>query len=265
MRISFRLYFQKNTYFEPNYRQYFLSLFKEAFKNSSEDGKDFFHRYYGEKTIKPFTFSVYMPCKPVDKKLKLEGEYINLFFSTNDYEFLMRLYNGLLKISKRKDPFNLGKNKIEKIANINLLKEVKITKDTVSFKTLSPLLIRDPDDGSKYLIPEFCNANKEFSLMKKVSKEKFIEGMKISSEKLVKNFLNKDEKMEFHIDESTISMIPVIHGSKNEKSHEEYMINYPAIKGHFKIEAKPDVLQLFYDIGIGARRSEGFGMLEVVE
>jgi len=31
------------------------------------------------------------------------------------------------------------------------------------------------------------------------------------------------------------------------------------------IQTSPEVLKLIYDIGIGARRSEGFGMLEVVE
>jgi CRISPR-associated endoribonuclease Cas6 len=284
MRLSFRLYFQKNTLFEPNYRQYFLSLFKEAFIQSSDDGEEFFQKFYNINTSKPFTFSVYMPCKKVGEKLKLDGEYINLFFSTNNYEFLMRLYNGILNISKSKNLFTLGENRIEKISNINLLKEVKIKSDSAFFKTLSPFLIRDLDDGSKYLVPEFCETNKEFSLMKKVSKEKFIEAFKVSLKSLVQNFLNDykenlqtndsldseknekdDDEIKIFFDDSSIFMVPVVHGSKNQKTHEKFTINYPAIKGQIKIEAKPEILQLFYDIGIGARRSEGFGMLEVVE
>ncbi|MBP8992072.1 MAG: hypothetical protein KBG82_08855 [Spirochaetes bacterium] len=37
-----------------------------------------------------------------------------------------------------------------------------------------------------------------------------------------------------------------------------------ATDGCIVIQAPREVLQLIYDIGLGARRSQGFGMLEVV-
>ena len=37
-----------------------------------------------------------------------------------------------------------------------------------------------------------------------------------------------------------------------------------AVSGTFIIEAPDDVLKFIYDVGIGARRSQGFGMLEML-
>jgi CRISPR-associated endoribonuclease Cas6 len=35
-------------------------------------------------------------------------------------------------------------------------------------------------------------------------------------------------------------------------------------KGIIEIAANPEILQLLYDVGIGVRRSQGFGMLEII-
>jgi CRISPR-associated endoribonuclease Cas6 len=37
-----------------------------------------------------------------------------------------------------------------------------------------------------------------------------------------------------------------------------------AFVGTFKLKSEPEILQLIYDVGLGVRRSQGFGMLEVV-
>jgi hypothetical protein len=36
-------------------------------------------------------------------------------------------------------------------------------------------------------------------------------------------------------------------------------------KGIIEIAANPEILQLLYDVGIGVRRSQGFGMLEIIK
>jgi CRISPR-associated endoribonuclease Cas6 len=38
-----------------------------------------------------------------------------------------------------------------------------------------------------------------------------------------------------------------------------------AFIGVFKLKSDPTILQLIYDVGLGVRRSQGFGMLEVVK
>ncbi len=265
MRFSCRIYIGSFTIVPADYRRYFLSLIKEAFKKSGSDGKLFAKKIYQDRMVKPFTFSVYMPVEKNGNYLKLKGDYINFFFSSNDYEYLIRVYNGLMAISNNNNGFVLF-DKNFSVKNLYLLPKKDFTNKTqITFKTLSPFLIRDVEDGDYYAIPEFVNVNKDFKYLKKVDVDTFVNFMKLNIVTLCKKYLNNAILTDsIYINLSNkLSFAPVIHGSGD--SGHEYKITLPALNGQFTIQAPSKVLELLYDIGIGARRSEGFGMLEVVE
>jgi len=231
-------------------------MIKEAFRQSGSDGENFFELWYSSNKIKPFTFSAYFPIKRENEKQRLNGEFFNVFFSTNDYEFLMRIFNGLKNIGN----YNLFGQKIKEVKHFFLAPEKRFDKDTLIFKTVSPFLVRDTEDGDYYLAPDKLLSGKNFKYAKATDEHCLISALKKNIVSLVKKYLNivYDEN-NLAIDLEKNSLSPAKHGSGESK----FIMTLPAMKGSIKIKAHPEVLKLLYDIGIGARRSEGFGMLEV--
>ncbi len=260
MRFSVKIFFNDvNVIIPPDYRRYLLSLIKEAFKRSSTDGKEFLEATYSDNKMKPFTFSAYIPIEKVEEESILNGKYINFYFSTNDYEFLMRIYNGLIAISQNKGNFKLFDRDFS-LQHFFLMPEKKIEKDKITFKTLSPFLVRDTEDGDYYLALEGLN-QKEFKYLKSVKEDRFIEALVCHLKSLSQQYLGY-EPSSITINNINLTLSPAKHGSSNPE-HENFSITLPALKGTLTIQAPIEVLQLVYDVGIGARRSEGFGMLEV--
>jgi len=261
MRFSCKIFLEnpEEVKVPSDYRRYLLSMIKESFRKSGSDGDDFFEILYNNNMSKPFTFSAYFPIKSENGNQKLNGKFFSFFFSTNDYEFLMRIYNGLNNIRG----FNLFGQKIQAVKNFFIAPDRIFNKDTVVLKTLSPFLVRDITDGDYYLVPQNLIDQKEFKYAKKgVNESNVIDSLKKNILSLVKRHLNFDyDENNLMITLKKISLSPAKHGS----GRSDFMMTLPAMKGLITIQASPEVLKLIYDIGIGARRSEGFGMLEVVE
>lgn len=264
MRFSCKVYLEKRDkiFVPPDYRRYLLSMIKKAIQNSSNEGIDFYNRFYTGNNTKPFTFSAYLPMKKQGGENSLDGDYFSFFFSTNDYEFLMRVYNGLIGI--KKNSFEIFGTKISDIKNFYLVPEKNFIKNEAVFKTLSPFLVRSPGDGDKYLYPydSKTQTNNKLDGFKYWEKsQNFIEALQTSLGTLVNKEM-PDYNGKINIELANAMVVPILHGSGNDDH--KFTMTFPGIKGEIKITASPEILKLFYDIGIGARRSEGFGMLEVV-
>jgi CRISPR-associated endoribonuclease Cas6 len=266
MRFSCRIKLNKengNILIPTDYRKYISSMIKEAFKLSGDDGETFLNEYFSSNKMKPYTFSVYFPIKEIkEDKFVLQDDNFLFNFSSSDYEFLMRIYNGLLKI---KNGFELFNDQIS-VEKFNLqIKPDYTFKDKILFKTLSPFLVRDLKDGDYYLLPKGLLKDKKFKYAKESNKEEFIEALKKSIINLAQEYLKEkfDEKKEIAINIlwETLKLAPVAHSSNRSK----FSITLPSIRGCIEISAQPELLKLIYDAGIGARRSEGFGMLEVIK
>jgi CRISPR-associated endoribonuclease Cas6 len=105
------------------------------------------------------------------------------------------------------------------------------------FKTLSPFLVRDYEDKDKYLRPR---------------DEGFAEQLGHIVSECAASFIGRNATLEF-TDVKT-ETFPVFH----------YGMSVDAIKGVFTLKGEPEVLTMVYQIGLGSRRSQGFGMLEMV-
>ena len=118
----------------------------------------------------------------------------------------------------------------------------KISNEAVTFKTLSPILVRHIE-------------NKKGKGFLKANHPDFKENLFYNVKSLSRNFLNYELKREeFEI----ISM-------KFESKKVSLYGNEIANKGIITIKSPVKILQMLYDAGIGAKRSQGFGMLEVVK
>lgn len=233
-----------------SYRQNIASLIKDSINKSDPSLKE---RYWGneDKKInmeKPFTFAlgIHEP-NPLKEKgtsfIESKSGRMELFISSNNPAFIISCYNGLLKSSYK--PFTF-----ETIfSNFTLCREMEFNEDECIFKTMSPLVVRNMnsrDDDEK----------KGFQYLR-FSDESFYENLFSSVKNLCREFLPHRAPLsiyDFVFTPIDCVAVPVYH----------YGHVIWATSGIFKIQADREILKLIYDIGLGARRSQGFGMLEVV-
>lgn len=220
-----------------DYRSGFISLLKASYEMAC---KDKYVELYEANTLKPFTFSVYFGnrAKIQDGKVLINSDRFILNFSTASLELGTYFYNGLLRIKKDLREYPLFESRIS-LENVNLKREIQIREATAIFKTLSPFLIRDYMNKNKYLKPTDIGFQMQLN--------------QIVSE-CSKSFLDKDSNIVFK-DIKTSTKPPIFH----------YSAPVDGIRGIFALKGESDVLNLIYQIGIGSRRSQGFGMLEVMK
>lgn len=231
MRFSIFYKLSKDT-IPIDYRRGIISLLKKAFENSNIE---IYKNFYENKNniTKPFTFSVYLPYSNIKENEIVTSRKLILNFSTNSILISTYLYNGLLKLKE----YPLFNNTLL-LEHFIYEPEIKIKSNVCLFRTMSPILIesREPD---KYLVVGDIEFEKEFNYHLNT---------------LFKNFL--PNKME-----NVISFIP--------KNIKKIVITHFGLKldgmiGEFFLKGDSECLQLIYDIGLGARRNQGFGMLKLI-
>lgn len=260
------------------YRHRFMALIKEAIERSDNNYKK---SLYPDKAIeqqdknsnpelktkipKPFCFSVAMPNSKTIKREKIvihEGveiedtvfyfsrdSYLSFYVSSYDYQFILNLYNGLLKI---KD-FDFGNGITLKLDRVFMLNEKKIIGDEAVFKTNSPILIEDKDGKPLLPIaseqPLIDSFNKQFNAIHyRIIRDIRGEGLK--------------RDLEFYPLEIKKQVVKHTLKGFREKTGKPHMM-LTCFEGRFKLKGDPEDLQMLYQIGIGLRTGQGFGMVEV--
>jgi len=235
MRLALHFKISNNT-IPLDYRNGFLSLLKKSFELVS---KDLYLSLYGCNTLKPFTFSVYFGNRSeVDKEnVYINSDSIILNFSTLSLELGTYFYNGLLKVKRELKQYPLF-NAMLSLDRVALIRESKIKDNVAVFKTLSPFLVRDFENNNRYFKPADDNFNSQ---------------LQFAVSACTKTFLGREANVEFN--NIKISSFPVLH----------YAMPVTANKGMFALKGEPEILDMIYQIGLGSRRSQGFGMLEVMK
>lgn len=224
-----------------DYRSIFMALIKSAFMNYDPV---LYTNLYGteeqkKRVNKRFTFYARFPLyKGIEGNKMLCGNQISLIFSSDDETLVIAFYNGL----KLKHEIVIGENyPISFILNhVQMLPLKRITSNKVVFKTTSPILVNDKGSNLDYLSP----AKPEFTAAFKAI---------IAAQANHFNIPCTAEMIDFEI--NSMKKLPLTHYNQTMTSW----------LGEFVLEAPANVLQLVYDIGIGVRRSQGFGMLEIVK
>lgn len=215
------------------YRRAFASLLKEAIKHASPI---YFDRYYSRlHTLKPFTFSLFFPGLIGKDGDDFDvGSKVILYFSTLSYDLIAYVYDGILKIHE----YPIFENKA-KLCNVFLRPRITIKKDRVKFKTMAPVLVNTKGKPNWYLLP---------------GEEGFEEGLNFSVREICHAFLG--------LPEATVEFKPI---AIRRKVVRHYNMHMQGFVGIFELCGCPEVLNLLYHVGLGVRRSQGFGMLELVQ
>jgi CRISPR-associated endoribonuclease Cas6 len=221
------------------YRSNILSLFKEAFKQG-EYGEEFYKRNYEKNISKPFTFSTYFPNLKQSENhfFDFGSEFFTIYYSTSDFSFLARLYEGI-KAIKGFSPFTFPVT-----YKLTLLEDREVFSETMIYKTMSPIVVREFEGGktSGYLLPNDDNFSKNLKYA-------------------IKNYNHYFDNISARaLSEMEIEPLKT---NTTKVFFKEHLI--PCTNGLIKITAHPLVQKMIYNAGLGSRRSQGFGMLEVIE
>ncbi len=227
------------------YQMMFVSLIKQAIQNADKDYCTNIFQYEGKtnKKSKNYAWSVYL--KDFEKK---EDEFIingSVIFnvSTPDYEFFINLYNGLLS-QKEFEYKEFILNKVK----ISMEKEKSIDSGKKLFTTLSPIYIQD---SSKAALD--------------VEDEKFAKELNYIVDLSLKNYRGYGLR-------KALGFYPIAMKKKVVKQEikaftkntdkKYHFVN--SFAGEFVLEGDVADLRDIYNLGLGFKRGQGFGMIEVV-
>lgn len=243
--MRFALTFHLKTKEVPSdYRRKFISFLKKSFESYD---KAIYNKYYKDRDNieKPYTFSVYFGRAQFSKKkIILEKERINFTFSTFDTESGLYFYNAVLAMVGKK--FFLAEDNFMILEEINLIKEKAIINEKAIFQTLSPILIREHSKET----------NKDWYYS--IEEENSIQILKKNmSHQAIKYFGASVEN-----DVDKLQIIP-IKMKKIVINHYEVFVTGNA--GTFEVIGKSYLLEFFYKAGLASKKSEGFGLCNVIK
>lgn len=220
-----------------------VSLIKEILNNVSEDFTKetfFYTENRSNKRIKDINTSIYISdFIDSDEDLIVNGDIILNISFYNDLMYYY-LYNGALKLKS----FNF-KGYEFKINKISINKEKIIKSSEVLFKTMSPIVIKNKN--GIYLD---CN-----------SKE-YIDSLNYIADMTLKTIRGHglQEKLEFR--PLNFKKKVLKEKIRNFKERDYYYIN--AHVGTFYLRGNVEDLNALYKTGIGYRRTQNSGMVEVL-
>lgn len=247
---------------KSDYRRYFISFVKMAFSDN-------FDKIYSGKSVKPFTFSVFL-----GKNFKTEKDKVRIslpvkfIFSTGDFEIFAQFYNGVMKMKKENNGINLGGGKILRIKKFFLERPIQITSSSAIFRTVEICILTNPDEDAKnfkrWFITPKDNLDEFNRIFEKRMNQKYemIKGRKISAK--IRLIPLGDEERQKLVCEGVIPP-----HFNHESIKDVYVRHYGGFlrgfKGVFYLEGEPEMLQFVYDYGLGVRTGQGFGLIDILQ
>lgn len=227
-----------------DYRRKIISFLKKSFESYN---KDIFNKYYKDKDPieKPYTFSVYLGKAIFSKDIiVLENDKIYFTFSTIDMEVGLHFYNAV--IGTKGKEFYLDDENNMTLEDIKLIKEKVIKANEVIFKTLSPILIREHNkDTNRDWYYSFEDQD-SIGLLKESMSYQAVNYFGTTAAKDVDEIVIKD-----------------LHMKKIVINH--YGVMVTGNVGTFQMEGKQYLLDYFYKAGVSSKKSEGFGLCNIVD
>lgn len=192
--------------------------------------------YGGKYKYKMFTFGDLKGRNHFhEKKLYYEGD-IQLEIRSASDMFLQVIMNSALRARKMR----IWKHDFQ-IKNVELF-TYQITDSMINVRTLTPIIAKEQTDENKtiYYSPQDV---------------RFIRRIREA-------FESKYEACFGEKPQSSIDILPVKESKKVVTNYKGTWIN--AYHGIFQLYGEPEYLQFMYDVGLGAKTSQGFGMFEII-
>lgn len=242
MRFYLTLKLEKEE-FSLDYRRVILSYIKNAI-SSCNDGR-YYDNYFKDTIQKDYCFSVILPKpKYMSDKIILDSKEIRVLFSTDDSRktgFI--LFSAF--ISQKNKMFKIPNNNSMTLKNISNQKNQEITNSKVIFKTSqgSGLCVRDHNKET--------NIDKHYVFNDKLFQDKL--KIVIKNQAINAGF-SKD-------DVDSIKFNPIQCKKIVVKHYKSYI---DSTVGMFEMQGNSKLLQYFYNVGLGSRKSAGFGMIDLI-
>lgn len=242
MRIELLFELEKPELPKDN-KRIWISFLKNVITKCNK-GK-YYDRYFSGTNSKDYTFSVILPNPQfVGEKVVLENNQMKMIFSADDRNKSgLIFYSAFIQAKKRKFP--LPEDNAMTLKNIRRLREQLIVSSKVIFRTVTGggLVVREHDKEK--------NKDKYYTFQDEGFHEKLKTVLKVQAEEA--GFLeNTAEK---------ITMTPIQCRKVLVKQYGTYV---DVTVGIFQLEGDSDLLQYFYQAGIGSKHSMGYGMLDIV-
>lgn len=193
---------------------------------------------YGDKAkYKLFTFGQLMGRNHFhDKKLYFEGD-IRLEIRSASDEFMQVLIDAVLRVGNMR----IGRHTLQVKSMEGI--DYRITDTFIKIRTLTPIIAKEQIEDKKtiYYSPQDV---------------RFIRRVR-------KTFERKYEACCDAKPQTSIDILPVLEGKKVVTKYKGTWIT--AYHGVFQLYGESEHLQFMYDIGLGAKTSQGFGMFAVCE
>ena len=237
--MRLQLYFDlENDYIEIDYRKSFVSFIKKAI---SEYHEDFYEKLYHDKApiIKPITFAIFFEgAIYFSDRIEVKKQKIRMTVSTNNYEYAINLLNSFNHQKYKK--FSLCKNSMT-LYQIQLLKEKQISTNEIVIKMQSPIIVKSKEDQRD----TYYYAEKE-----------------LFKPTLITTI--KDQLKAFEMDEALLDGFDIIPVQPKKIIVKCYGINLECSIGIFKLIGKIELLEYLYQVGLGSKRSLGFGCFNIL-
>ena len=222
-----------------------VSLIKEAIKKSSQDYYKnlYFYKDKSNKTSKNFTYSFYIKGYEIEGEDFIVKDRVILNISTPDLELGLHIYNGL--INKKTIRY---KNYEMTTLRVDLVKESNIYGEEAVFNTLSPICIKD--SSGKFL--DFSHEN-------------YIKELNYIVNTVLKNYRGYGIKRNIEFENLDLKKVVVkepFSKFQNITKRQYQCVN--SFKGRFILRGDNEDLNDIYKLGLGFKRGQGFGNLEVV-
>ncbi|SDZ38919.1 CRISPR-associated protein, Cas6 family [Bacillus sp. 166amftsu] len=222
-----------------SYRFMFVSFIKEALKTSNAVYAENLYIFENKpnKKSKNFTFSVYLKDYVLENDEFLLQNGLDWIISSPDPEFISYLVDGLNEIKE----FRYKGYKLQK-KNISILPEVKVKSDTVVFRTLSPIFIKDRD--GKPLAP---------------TEEGYEENFNYICDMTLRNYHGNGLKKPLQFIPMNLTKQVVKEKFDNTPNHQ----HFEAYKGTFLLKGDQEDLEILRQIGTSFKKSQGYGCVSV--
>ena len=242
MRICMEFEIKYNR-LNSDYRKYFISWIKKMLTICNE-GK-YFEKYYKDTIQKPYSFSVVFNKPRFSKDYVIfEDNRVKMYFSVTDENRTgLILCSGFLKM--KGVTFKLSENNEMKLVSIRRLNEKLIISDRVCFKTSpgSSIVVRNHNRES--------NKDKYFT----VEDENYIN-------ELEKNIKVQCKQAGYTLEDIEKIKVNEVNGRKIVSKN--YGVYIDSVSGIFDISATPEILKYLYTVGLGSKRSAGYGTIDLV-
>ena len=208
------------------------------------DGK-YFDRYFSQKRSKDYSFGLVL-SKPVfgDEKIILSDTNIKMIFSASDKNKTGMIFFSAF-IGDKGKKFRMPDGNAMVLKSIRLLKEKVITSRQIIVKTVvgGGLVIREHDRSS----------NKDIYFT--VNDDQFVEK--------ANNTLKIQSKEAGFSDEisDTLNIQPL---NCKKVVVKQYGVYVDVSIGLFQLEGDEELLQYFYQAGLGSKHSMGYGLIDIV-